>query len=156
MPNYRISTIANLLGVSDDTIRRWLDEDLIKAVSAPGPKRVDGASVARFLQERPAGTLLGEDPNESIRNHFQGLVVALKKGQVMSQVDLQCGPYRVVSLVSTEAVEELNLEIGSVATAQVMFQYNFLKEKNCEKISSRSFSSRACPSTRSLLVLRRD
>ena len=115
MPNYRISTIANLLGVSDDTIRRWLDENLIKTVAGSGPKRVDGASVARFLQERPAGTLLGEEPNESIRNHFQGLVVALKKGQV----DLQCGPYRVVSLVSTEAVEELNLEVGSVATAQV-------------------------------------
>ena len=119
MPNYRISTIANLLGVSDDTIRRWLDENLIKTVAGSGPKRVDGASVARFLQERPAGTLLGEEPNESIRDHFQGLVVALKKGQVMSQVDLQCGPYRVVSLVSTEAVEELNLEVGSVATAQV-------------------------------------
>ena len=59
------------------------------------------------------------EPTESIRNHFQGLVVALKKGQVMSQVDLQCGSYRVVSLVSTEAVEELNLEVGSVANAQV-------------------------------------
>jgi len=119
MPNYRISTIANLLGVSDDTIRRWIDEDLITAVTVSGPKRVDGASVASFLQERPVGGLLGEEHSESIRNHFQGLVVALKKGQVMSQVDLQCGPYRVVSLVSTEAVEELNLEVGSVATAQV-------------------------------------
>ena len=119
MPNYRISTIANLLGVSDDTIRRWLDENLIKAVTGSGPKRVDGASVARFLQERPTATRLGEEPTESIRNHFQGLVIALKKGQVMSQVDLQCGPYRVVSLVSTEAVEELKLEVGSVATAQV-------------------------------------
>lgn len=119
MPNYRISTIANLLGVSDDTIRRWLDEDLIKAVTGSGPKRVDGASVARFLKERPTTARLGEEPNQSIRNHFQGLVIALKKDQVMSQVDLQCGPYRVVSLVSTEAVGELNLEVGSVATAQV-------------------------------------
>ena len=119
MPKYRIATIANLLGVSDDTIRRWLDENLIKAVTGSGPKRVDGASVARFLQERPTATRLGEEPNQSIRNHFQGLVIALKKGQVMSQVDLQCGPYRVVSLVSTEAVEELNLEVGSVATAQL-------------------------------------
>lgn len=119
MPKYRISTIANLLGVSDDTIRRWLDENLIKAGTGSGPKRVDGASVARFLQEQPSAIHLGGEPNQSIRNHFQGLVIALKKGQVMSQVDLQCGPYRVVSLVSTEAVEELNLEVGSVATAQV-------------------------------------
>ncbi|PZQ46074.1 MAG: MerR family transcriptional regulator, partial [Phenylobacterium zucineum] len=55
----------------------------------------------------------------SARNHFTGLVTRVLSDPVMSQVDLQCGPFRVVSLISTEAVRELGIEPGSVATAVV-------------------------------------
>ena len=120
MPSYRISTVATLLGVSDDTIRRWLDEGSISAdTTHQGPVRVDGESIVRFLQARPeAHQLETGRETQSIRNQFQGLVLSIKKDSVMSQVDLQCGPYRVVSLISTESVEELGLEIGSIAVAQ--------------------------------------
>lgn len=121
MPSYRISTIASVLGVSDDSVRRWLDDGHIVAdKEAPGPQRVEGKSVVDFLARRPE--LHGDDAGNltlSIRNHLAGLVTAIKKDHVMSQVDLQCGPFRIVSLISTEAVEELGLEVGSVASAQI-------------------------------------
>ena len=55
----------------------------------------------------------------SARNRFVGLVTEIKSDEVMSQVELQCGPYRVVSLLSTEAVRELDLQPGSVAVAVI-------------------------------------
>lgn len=86
----------------------------------PGPQHVDGASVVRFLTEKPelhAG-VLGRQTH-SIRNHMPGLVIDVTSEPVMSQVILQCGPFRIVSLVSTEAVTELDLSVGSIAIAQI-------------------------------------
>lgn len=132
MSSYRISTIARLLGVSTDTVRRWLEEGLIKAQETPhsearistpssGPKRINGKSVVEFICQKPDFHQLhsGLAQQHSIRNHFEGLVIAITSDKVMSQVEMQCGPFRVVSLISTEAVKELGLEIGSIATAQV-------------------------------------
>ena len=121
MPSYRISTIASLLSVSDDTVRRWLDEGLIVADEhANGPRRVDGASVAAMVKERPEihQSAAGRQ-SHSMRNHLPGLVTAVTSDPVMSQVELQCGPYKVVSLSSTQAVRELELVPGTVATAQI-------------------------------------
>lgn len=133
MISYRISTIARLLGVSSDTVRRWIDEGLLETVSAKGispekkatnglgPKRVSGKSVVEFIQQKPDFHQLESQfvQQQSIRNHFEGLVVAIVSDRVMSQVEMQCGAYRVVSLISTEAVKELGLEVGSIATAQI-------------------------------------
>lgn len=121
MPSYKISTIAGLLGVSDDTVRRWLDDGALRpGEQASGPATVDGASVVELLKAKPETHQqeLGLE-TQSIRNHLAGLVVNIVKDRVMSQVELQCGAYRMVSLVSTEAVEQLGLEVGSVAVAQV-------------------------------------
>ncbi|MDO5728571.1 MAG: TOBE domain-containing protein [Actinomycetaceae bacterium] len=121
MPSYRVSTIASLLGVSDDSVRRWLDEGHITAdQTSEGPLRIDGVSVVEFINARPDLHLrsIGR-VNQSIRNYLPGLVTGLTKDRVMSQVELLCGPFRVVSLVSTEAVEELGLEVGSVAAALI-------------------------------------
>ena len=123
MPHYKISTLATLLGVSDDTVRRWLDDGLVTRADNgqnSGPLRIDGASVAALFNSQPDvhQLALGQD-TQSVRNHLQGLVIALHSDPVMSQVDLQCGPYRVVSLVSTESVRELGIEVGSIAMAQI-------------------------------------
>lgn len=114
------------MGVSDDTVRRWVERgDLTAHADAAGRKTVDGAELARLAQARATarGTAgsgaAGDDAPVSARNSFRGLVTAVHSDPVMSQVDLQCGPFRVVSLVSTEAVRELGLEPGSLATARV-------------------------------------
>ena len=116
MASYRISEVSRLLGVSDDTIRRWLDSGRLAAVPGTSPIEIDGGSLASYVKEANPHEA---DGHASIRNLFEGLVIDVIKDKVMSQVVVQCGRYRVVSLISTEAVEELGLEAGVVASAQV-------------------------------------
>lgn len=124
MSQIRISQAAQLLGVSDDTVRRWADTGKVVAhQDASGKQVIDGASLAAFAQEQATSkspdALDPRTGHRSARNHLTGLVVKVTSDTVMSQVELQCGPYRVVSLVSTEAVEELGLKPGSIATAVI-------------------------------------
>lgn len=127
MTQLRIAEAAGILGVSDDTLRRWIDAGRLRATrDAAGRKVVDGAELARFAEALHAdsATSTGDahdrgDHRRSARNRFTGLVTRVTSDRVMSQVELQCGPYRVVALISTEAVDDLGLEPGSLATALV-------------------------------------
>ena len=119
MPHYRIAQAASLLGVSDDTVRRWVETGRLHTVEGPGPSRVDGAQLAALAQQVAATPELGAPVAESARNRFAGLVTRVVKDGVMAQVDLQCGPFRVVSLMSAEAATELALEPGVLAVASV-------------------------------------
>lgn len=122
MPRYRVSQAADLLAVSDDTVRRWIDDGRLDAgLDDAGRKVVDGADLARVAVEQAAATGPAGDSSvrRSARNRFTGLVTRVVADGVMAQVELQCGPYRVVSLISSEAVRELGLEPGSLATAVV-------------------------------------
>lgn len=120
MTQIRIKDAAALLGVSDDTIRRWIDQGELHATTdASNVKVVDGKGLATLAQAHahPAEDPLGIE--SSARNRFVGLVAKITSDKVMSQVELQCGPFRVVSLMSTEAVNELGLEVGSIAVAAI-------------------------------------
>jgi molybdopterin-binding protein len=121
VPTIRVREAAELLGVSDDTVRRWIDDGTVTAgVDESGRKVLDGAELAAFVREH-AGRV-PQDPvttGSSARNRFAGLVTKIVSDTVMSQVELQCGPFAVVSLMSTDAVRELQLEPGSVAVAVV-------------------------------------
>lgn len=119
MPHLRISEAAQLLGVSDDTVRRWIESDSAATTKDAGGRiLVDGVDVAAWAVRSAPAT----DPTRvqgSARNRFPGIVTRVVSDTVMAQVDLQCGPHRVVSLMSSEAVRELGLVPGSVATAVV-------------------------------------
>ncbi|HEX2363186.1 MAG TPA: TOBE domain-containing protein [Jiangellaceae bacterium] len=120
MPHYRISDAARLLGVSDDSLRRWADAGRVElSHDAAGRQVVDGAELARVAGEIvPAESPLPL-PRESARNHFPGIVTGVRRDGVMAQVEIQAGPHRVVSLMSREAADELGLEIGVAAIASV-------------------------------------
>ena len=119
MPQYRISQAASLLGVSDDTVRRWIDSGRLRGSEGGGVTTIDGAELAALAQEIARTPELGSRNRESARNRFTGLVTKVVKDTVMAQVDLQCGPFRVVSLMSAEAAEDLGLEPGVLAVASV-------------------------------------
>ncbi|MBW3086678.1 hypothetical protein KEM60_02907 [Austwickia sp. TVS 96-490-7B] len=121
MTQIRIGEAARLLGVSDDTVRRWVDAGRLPATpDAAGRKTVSGLDLAHLAQELHTPTDTDSDERHaSARNHFTGLVTSVISDRVMSQVELQCGPYRIVSLISTEAVHELDLRPGAIATAVV-------------------------------------
>jgi molybdopterin-binding protein len=121
VPEIRIREAAELLGVSDDTVRRWIDDGALTAhLDASGRKAIDGAALAEFARSNSSGT--PKDPlrvASSARNRFAGLVTKVVTDTVMAQVEMQCGPFTVVSLMSTDAVRDLQLEPGSVAVAVV-------------------------------------
>jgi molybdopterin-binding protein len=119
VPSFTVGQAAELLGVSADTVRRWMDSGQIPTErTSGGRRRVEGAALARFSADR--ATNPSRVPVvESARNHFPGLVTKVTKDKVMAQVDLQAGPFRVVSLMSREAADELGLVPGVLAVASV-------------------------------------
>jgi molybdopterin-binding protein len=119
---YRVREAADLLGVSDDTVRRWIDSGRVQTLSADGPVRIDGAELARAATELAAATPRPVTPpiaHESARNRFDGVVTRVVRDTVMAQVEIQAGPYRVVSLMSRESADELGLEPGVRAVAAI-------------------------------------
>jgi len=120
VPQIRVKDASLYLGVSDDTVRRWIDAGLLgSAKDDAGRTVVDGYELAQLARQN---AVLPTDPSavaRSARNRFVGLVTSIVVDTVMAQVELQCGPHRVVSLMSSEAVRELGLELGSVAVAVV-------------------------------------
>ena len=123
MAHLRISEAAAYLGVSDDTLRRWIDAGRVRATSdASGRQVVEGSEVARLLRETAPAHITAETApivGRSARNRFAGIVTRVVKDTVMAQVEIQAGPHRLVSLLSAEAVDELGIEPGSLAIATV-------------------------------------
>lgn len=116
---FKIGDAAELLGVSADTVRRWADAGRLNtARTAGGHRVVAGADLAALAVELADNA--GEDGRSlSARNSFDGLVTKVTTDKVMAQVELQCGPNRIVALISSEAVRELGLEVGVRAVATV-------------------------------------
>jgi molybdopterin-binding protein len=120
---YRVAEAATALGVSNDTLRRWIDAGRVPAAPGPdGATRIAGADLARLAKDLadhgPEGSV-SRATAVSARNRMRGIVTAVKKDTVMAQVEMVCGPYRLVSLMSAEAAEDLRLEPGSLAIASV-------------------------------------
>jgi molybdopterin-binding protein len=136
----RIRDAAQFLGVSTDTVRRWIDDGTLSAARSAGVLAIDGLELARLARER---AVLPADPHgaaTSARNRFVGLVTEVISDRVMSQVELQCGPHRVVSLMSSEAVCELGIEPGTVAVA-VIKATNVIVETSAVETASEARST---------------
>jgi molybdopterin-binding protein len=116
---FRIGEAAELLGVSTDTVRRWVDSGRLTAGrDEHGHRVIEGVELAGFVRAQ-AGEPDGRTEESSARNRLRGIVTAVVKDTVMAQVDIQAGPFRVVSLMSREAVDQLGLQVGSVAVAVI-------------------------------------
>jgi molybdopterin-binding protein len=117
--DYRIGEAANLLGVRVETLRRWEREGRIESSrTTGGQRRVSASEVARLLAERRRADM-PEIGGQSVRNHFPGVVVAVRKDGVAATVEIMAGPHRILSLLTREAVDELGLEPGMPAIAAV-------------------------------------
>jgi molybdopterin-binding protein len=116
---FRIGEAAELLAVSPDTVRRWVDAGRLSAArDEHGHRVIDGQDLAGFMRAHGSDGDGGSEVS-SARNRLRGIVTAVVKDTVMAQVDIQAGPFRVVSLMSREAVDDLDLAVGSVAVAVI-------------------------------------
>ena len=109
----RIGVAAQALGVSVDTLRRWERDGRIAFERRGNTRVLAPEELARVLRERGANT------RSSARNRMTGVIVEVKRDGIMAQIDLACGPFRIVSLMSREAADELDLQPGQTATAVV-------------------------------------
>ena len=122
---YRVAEAADVLGVSNDTLRRWIDADRVPAgPGADGKTQIAGVDLAKLAKQLadhgPEGFgHVSRSAAVSARNRMCGIVTAVKKDTVMAQVEMVCGPYRLVSLMSSEAADDLGLEPGVLAIASV-------------------------------------
>ena len=120
VPQFRIADAARLLGVSDDTVRRWVDGGSLPVqADSSNRKVIEGAALAEFARSHAHVTPDPSVVQRSARNRMVGLVTSVVADRVMAQVELQCGPHRIVSLMSSEAVRDLGLEPGSLAVAVI-------------------------------------
>jgi molybdopterin-binding protein len=116
----RLGQAAEMLQVSVETVRRWEREGRLQVVrSAGGQRLVPRSEVSRLAAERRA--TLGERPTvaRSARNTFAGVVTRVEVDRVAAVVEVQAGPHRLVSLMTAEAVEELDLKVGDDAVCVV-------------------------------------
>ncbi len=109
----QIGAAAAALGVSVDTLRRWERAGRVSFERRGNRRYMSSVELSKVLHER------GASGRSSARNHLAGVIVAVKRDEVMAQIDLVCGPYRVVSLMSREAADDLGLNPGVSATAVV-------------------------------------
>jgi molybdopterin-binding protein len=123
MTTFTASEAAALLGVSDDTVRRWIDQGRLPGGQDPDTGRwtVAGVDLAEHLRREGAARARTDRraATVSARNRLHGVVTRVVADTVMAQVELQAGPFRVVALISREAVDQLGLEPGSAAVATV-------------------------------------
>lgn len=120
MANYRPGQLAELLGVSTDTVRRWCDQGRLKTARSDGGHRViDGASLASFIRNEREVYAPEEFLSQSARNRFTGVVTRVERDKLTAIIELRAGRFRVLSLLTREAADDLRLEVGDQATAIV-------------------------------------
>jgi molybdopterin-binding protein len=114
---YRIGDAAELLGVRVETLRRWERDGKIKSTRTGGGQRlIPSSEVARLMAERRSTKPIAA---ASQRNRFEGVITEVKKDKLAATVELQAGPFRVLSFITREAVDQMGLKAGMRAVAAV-------------------------------------
>jgi molybdopterin-binding protein len=110
----RIGAAAAALGVSVDTLRRWERDGRILFERRGQQRYLRAGALATLLRERAR-----DGRSSSARNRLQGIVLGVRRDGVMAQIDMACGPYRIVSLMSREAADDLGIKAGDQAVALI-------------------------------------
>jgi molybdopterin-binding protein len=116
----RVGQAAEMLGVSVETLRRWETEGRLRMDRSPGGQRVVAIDeVSRLLDERRRASIDRPIVGQSARNRFPGIVTRIERDRVAAVVEVIAGPHRLVSLMTAEAIDELDLKVGDEAVCVV-------------------------------------
>lgn len=120
MALYRTTQVAELLGVSSDTVRRWCDDGRLPTTrTESGQRAVSGEGLARYLTEHSDPYEPESVMSQSARNRFTGIITRVERDTLVAIVEIHAPPHRIVSMMTREAADELNLQPGDLATAAV-------------------------------------
>jgi molybdopterin-binding protein len=115
-----VGQAAEMLGVSIETLRRWETEGRLRMERSEGGQRlIEIDEVARLLDERRRASTDRPIVAQSARNRFPGIVTRVERDGVAAVVEVIAGPHRMVSLMTAEAVDELDLKVGDEAVCVV-------------------------------------
>jgi molybdopterin-binding protein len=116
----RVGQAAEMLGVSIETLRRWEADGRLRMERSEGGQRlIEIDEVARLLDERRRASADRPIVAQSARNRFPGIVTRVERDGVAAVVEVIAGPHRLVSLMTAEAVDELDLKVGDEAVCVV-------------------------------------
>ena len=105
-----------MLQVSVETLRRWESEGRLRMERSEGGQRlVDIDEVARLLEQRRKASTDRPIVAQSARNRFPGIVTRIERDRVAAVVEVIAGPHRLVSLMTAEAIDDLDLKVGDEA-----------------------------------------
>jgi len=120
VPELSPGEVAELLGVSVDTVRRMTDSGRLPTRrTAAGKRQIAGDDLVRYLEEEVPSAAAPTVVAESARNRFSGIVTRVNRDEVVATVELRAGRHRIVSIMTAEAVDELGLRPGVLAVAAV-------------------------------------
>jgi len=120
MPTFKPSQVAEILGVSPDTVRRWCEEGKLQSSESGGRGRlIDGVDLAAYLSTQGAAYEPESVLQQSARNRFTGIITRVERDKLVAIVEIHSPPHRLVSMMTREAADELNLQPGDLATAAV-------------------------------------
>ena len=113
----RVGQAAEMLGVTVETLRRWETEGRLTMERSEGGQRLVAVEeISRLLAERRRASAARPIVAQSARNHFPGIVTRIERDRVAAVVEVQAGPHRLVSLMTAEAVDDLDLKVGDMAS----------------------------------------
>jgi molybdopterin-binding protein len=116
----RVGQAAEMLGVTVETLRRWETEGRLTMERSEGGQRLVAVEeISRLLDERRRASAARPIVAQSARNHFPGIVTRIERDRVAAVVEVQAGPHRLVSLMTAEAVDDLDLKVGDEAICTV-------------------------------------
>ena len=116
----RVGQAAEMLGVTVETLRRWETEGRLRMERSDGGQRlIDIEDVARLLNERRKAATDRPIVAQSARNRFPGIITRIERDRVAAVVEVIAGPHRLVSLMTAEAVDDLDLKVGDEAVCVV-------------------------------------
>jgi molybdopterin-binding protein len=108
---------AKIIGVSQDTLRRWDRAGKLHTHRDARNRRMVSAEEVRRLSNRRVRHETGS--RLSARNRFSGVVRSVEVDGVMALVEIEAGPFLVTAAVTRDSVEELGLVAGADAVAAV-------------------------------------
>jgi molybdopterin-binding protein len=115
---------AQVLGISYAALKQWIYQGKLKSVQTPGGHhRISESEIDRVL---PRVAVKGKPEKTrrmfqrvSGRNQLTGRVTDIKISGLLAQVTLVIGDQRITSIITADAVRELRLQRGQIATALI-------------------------------------